>query len=179
LKYNHLLNTKKKKANLQAINFTADDIFWGQLGGCLEALDAGTTCVVDNAHMSAGPDHGSAALAATVASGIRSIFCYGATPLRAAEWTPSTFEVDKTGAFPVWMFDQLEEFAQKSPFGGDGRVQLGFFFDSYFLPQDMIASVFDRVRKMGVRMITSHFRHWSVSEGQFFTLRKPRETHMW
>lgn len=116
--------------------------------------------------MSAGPEHGSAALGATVASGIRSIFCYGVTPLRTVEWTSSTFEIDKSGAFPAWMFDQLEEFAQKAPFGVDGRVHLGFFFDSYFLPQDVITSVFEKIRKMGIKMITSHFRHWSVSEGQ-------------
>ncbi|CRG83414.1 hypothetical protein PISL3812_00765 [Talaromyces islandicus] len=162
----HTLMDYVTAANLQAINFSPEDIFWGQLAGCMESLDAGTTCVVDNAHMSAGPDHGSAALAATVASGIRSVFCYGATPLRAAEWTSTNFEVDKSGALPAWILDQLEGFAQRAPFGGDGRVTLGFFFDSYFLPQDVIVSVFERVRKMGIKMITSHFRHWAVSEGQ-------------
>jgi hypothetical protein len=37
------------KGNLQSFSYTPD-IFWGQLGGCLEAIDAGTTFVVDHAH---------------------------------------------------------------------------------------------------------------------------------
>ncbi|EWZ78941.1 hypothetical protein IWW34DRAFT_776179 [Fusarium oxysporum f. sp. albedinis] len=30
-----------REANLQSFNFTPDDFFWGQLAGCLEAIDAG------------------------------------------------------------------------------------------------------------------------------------------
>lgn len=41
----------------QASNFEAKDVFWGQFGGCLEALDAGTTTVVDHAHMNVTADH--------------------------------------------------------------------------------------------------------------------------
>jgi cytosine/adenosine deaminase-related metal-dependent hydrolase len=42
---------------MQCCNYTPEDIFWGQLGGCLEALDAGTTTVVDHAHMNYSPKH--------------------------------------------------------------------------------------------------------------------------
>ena len=42
----------------QSSNYTPEDIFWGQLGGCLEMLDAGTTTVVDHAHMNYSPEHG-------------------------------------------------------------------------------------------------------------------------
>jgi cytosine/adenosine deaminase-related metal-dependent hydrolase len=43
--------------NLQHANYTPEDVFWGELGGCLEALDAGTTTVVDHAHMNVSPAH--------------------------------------------------------------------------------------------------------------------------
>ena len=33
------------------------DVFWGELGGCMESLDAGVTCVVDHAHMNYGPGY--------------------------------------------------------------------------------------------------------------------------
>jgi cytosine/adenosine deaminase-related metal-dependent hydrolase len=36
---------------MQHANYAPEDVFWGELGGCLEALDAGTTTVVDHAHM--------------------------------------------------------------------------------------------------------------------------------
>lgn len=151
---------------MQSFNFTPEDIFWGQLAGCLEALDAGTTCIIDNAHMSSGPEHGHAALRATAASGIRAIFCYGVTPLRASEWTESSFELDVASALPSWLFPQLDEFARHAPYGDCGQVEIGFFFDSYFLPRSAIVEAFQRVRKMGLKLITSHFRHWPVSKGK-------------
>ncbi|KAM0546278.1 hypothetical protein ACHAPJ_010962 [Fusarium lateritium] len=153
------------EANLQSFNFTPEDIYWGQLAGCLEALDAGTTCVVDNAHMSSGPEHGSAALSATIASGIRSIFCYGVMPLKAAEWTESSFELDRAPQ-PEWLMTQMDAFAKQAPFASDQRVQLGFFFDSYFLPQNAIAETLGHVKDLGVKLIMSHYRYWPISKGQ-------------
>lgn len=41
----------------QFVNYTPEDVFWGVLGACFEALDAGTTTVVDHAHMNASPAH--------------------------------------------------------------------------------------------------------------------------
>lgn len=37
--------------------FTAEDGFWGNLAGCLEAIDAGTTTVLDHAHLNWSPEH--------------------------------------------------------------------------------------------------------------------------
>jgi len=153
-------------ANLQSFNFTPDDIFWGQLAGCLEALDAGTTCVVDNAHGASSPEHGPAALSATLASGIRSIFCHGVMPLRAAEWTESSFELDRSPQ-PDWLLPQMDCLAAKAPFGDDKRVQLGFFFDSYFLSENVISESLNHAKEAGVKLITSHYRHWPVSKGRY------------
>ncbi|KAF4502234.1 5-methylthioadenosine S-adenosylhomocysteine deaminase [Fusarium agapanthi] len=161
------------EANLQSFNFTPDDIFWGQLAGCLEALDAGTTCVVDNAHGAFSTEHGPAALSATLVSGIRSIFCHGVMPLRAAEWTESSFELDRSPQ-PDWLLPQMDSLAAKAPFGDDKRVQLGFFFDSYFLPENAISETLNRVKDAGVKIITSHYRHWPVSKGQS---RVPEQLH--
>jgi cytosine/adenosine deaminase-related metal-dependent hydrolase len=43
--------------NFQSSNHSPSDVYWGQLGGCLECLDAGTTTVVDHAHMNYSPEH--------------------------------------------------------------------------------------------------------------------------
>lgn len=53
---NHLLLQYMPTGNWQASNFTDSDIYWGQLGGCLEATWAGTTTVVDHAHMNYTPN---------------------------------------------------------------------------------------------------------------------------
>ncbi|KAF5558095.1 cytosine deaminase [Fusarium mexicanum] len=131
------------EANFQSFNFSPDDFFWGQLAGCLEALDSGTTCVVDNAHGASSPEHGPAALSATLVSGIRSIFCHGVMPLRAAEWTESSFELDRSPQ-PDWLLPQMNSLAAKAPFGDDKRVQFGFFFDSHFLPENVISETLNR-----------------------------------
>jgi cytosine/adenosine deaminase-related metal-dependent hydrolase len=57
----HTLLEYVPTGNMQSFNYTTEDIFWGELGGCLEALDAGTTTVVDHAHMNYSPAHSKAA----------------------------------------------------------------------------------------------------------------------
>lgn len=44
--------------NWQPFNYRPAEIFWGELGGLLEAIDGGTTCVVDHAHMAHTQEHG-------------------------------------------------------------------------------------------------------------------------
>lgn len=38
--------------------YTPMDIYWGQLSGCLEAIHAGTTTVLDHAHLVCSTEHG-------------------------------------------------------------------------------------------------------------------------
>ena len=37
--------------------YSAEDVFWGQLGGCLEMIDGGTTTVVDHASLTISLQH--------------------------------------------------------------------------------------------------------------------------
>lgn len=48
---NELLLDYMASGNLQSSNYTEQDIYWGQLGGSLEAINAGTTTVVDHSHV--------------------------------------------------------------------------------------------------------------------------------
>lgn len=58
-------------------------------------------------------------------------------PLIAKVWTESSFELDRSPQ-PEWLLPQIDTLAARAPFGDDQRVQLGFFFDSYFLPGNVI-----------------------------------------
>ncbi|KAJ5114911.1 Metallo-dependent hydrolase [Penicillium alfredii] len=137
---------------MQHANYTPEDIFWGELGGCLEALDAGTTTVVDHAHLTSSPAHSSNGVEATVSSGIRSIFCY--TPsMRAKTWTP---EMTLAGLLDDWVLKQFDELSTAAPFG-DGRVQMGLAFDGLSLPKNQVVSLYDRARKAGAKVITTHY----------------------
>jgi len=135
-------------------------MFWGELGGCLECLDVGTTTVVDHANLNCSPEHNKAAIAATISSGIRSVFCYSVTP-RVESWEPFQLNQD---LLPPWVLGTLEELAAKTPIAG-GRVQLGFGFDSTYLPKEMIVATFEKVKSLGIKLITTHY----VGNGHFGT----------
>ncbi|KAF4997654.1 hypothetical protein FGRMN_3686 [Fusarium graminum] len=137
---------------LQSFNFEPEDIFWGQLGGCLESIDAGTTTVVDHAHMTNSREHVDDAIAATVHSGLRSFYCY--TPMvRYKSWHPL---IPYPDILPTWAFEQLEDLAKTQPFG-DGRIQLGFGFDMWFLPKEKVVQIWKQARDLGIKLFTTHY----------------------
>ncbi|KAF4945652.1 hypothetical protein FGADI_11774 [Fusarium gaditjirri] len=138
--------------NMASHSYKPTDVFWGQLGGCLEALEAGTTTIVDHAHISYSPEHNNAALSATISSGIRSIYCY--CPIgRVKTWKP--FEMEEE-LLPVWLFEQLNSLCKAGPFA-NGRVTMGFAFDSFYLPKHVVVDIFNQVRGLGIKTITSHY----------------------
>ncbi|MEV8443291.1 amidohydrolase family protein [Actinosynnema sp. NPDC051121] len=54
--------------------YAPEDVYWGEFGGALENLAAGTTTVVDTSQCSYTPEHTDAALDGIRRSGIRSVF---------------------------------------------------------------------------------------------------------
>lgn len=44
--------------NMTSYAYASSDVYWGQLAGCLEAINCGTTLVVDHAHIVYTPEHG-------------------------------------------------------------------------------------------------------------------------
>lgn len=90
---------------------------------------------------------------ATVASGIRSIFCYAPT-LRLKTWKPEfTFD---GGLLDDWVIENFESLGALAPFG-NGRVQLGLAFDGFMLPKEQVVSLYERARAMGAQVVTSHY----------------------
>jgi cytosine/adenosine deaminase-related metal-dependent hydrolase len=139
------------EGNLQSVQYSPEDAFYGQLAGMLEGLAAGTTTVVDHAHVTASSGHAELAIAGAATSGIRSVFCY--TPLMLAkEFNPLTF---RPNPFEDWVMQTFDKLADHGPFG-DGRVTLGFAFDLFFLPADMVKGLFAHVKSKGVKTITVH-----------------------
>jgi 5-methylthioadenosine/S-adenosylhomocysteine deaminase len=67
--------------------YTPEDVYWGELGGALENLSAGTTTVVDTSQCSYTPEHTDAALDAIRRSGIRCVFSF--TPVFGHEPAPT------------------------------------------------------------------------------------------
>lgn len=57
--------------------FTAEDVYTGTLLGAVAALDAGTTTLLDWAHVQNSPEHADAAVRALHDAGIRGVFAHG------------------------------------------------------------------------------------------------------
>ncbi|KAL3461738.1 hypothetical protein BJX64DRAFT_300098 [Aspergillus heterothallicus] len=142
--------------NVQAFNYTPEDIFWGQLSGCQESIHCGVTTVVDHAHMTYSPEHATEAIRATVSSGLRSVFCY--TPIwRVTKWPSDGSPVEHDEELlPEWWFSTLEKLAKTAPFGA-GRVTLGIGFDHFKLPRERIQDLWRRCRSLGINLFTSHY----------------------
>ena len=58
-------------------NYTADDVYVGNLVGALEAIDAGVTTLLDFSHCNNSPGHADGAIGGLLDSGIRAVFAYG------------------------------------------------------------------------------------------------------
>ena len=54
---NHTLIEYMPRGNFYAGFWTPKDLFWGQLAGALESIDAGTTTIVDHSSCNTTPEH--------------------------------------------------------------------------------------------------------------------------
>jgi hypothetical protein len=46
--------------------------------------------------------------------------------------------------------------ARSQPYG-NGRVQIGFGFDDWFLPKEAVVGIFSGLRQAGIKLFTSHY----------------------
>ncbi|KAK4496127.1 hypothetical protein PRZ48_012106 [Zasmidium cellare] len=150
------------KGNLQYFNYTAQDVFWGELGGLMEAIDGGTTMVVDHAHMSLTPDRTLAGLSATLTSGIRSIFCPSLGP-QIQRWDKDGYELNASKPVPDFFMPQVKSLCQEVAKEPSGKVAIGLGFDAWYVGKEKTISVFKEARGAGCKFITSHWRRNNVA----------------
>lgn len=89
---------------------------------------------------------------------------FALAPTVTLKKTTPTAEMTDDGLIPEWFMPLLRELATcssiKSPLSS---VSLAFGFDYYFLPKEMIQSLFQEVKSLGIKTITSH---WARFPGQ-------------
>ncbi|KAL4247038.1 5-Methylthioadenosine/S-adenosylhomocysteine deaminase [Abortiporus biennis] len=139
---------------------TVDELYIGQLTGCLEALHSGVTTILDHFHTAHSPEHCEAALKATVESGARVILC------SARQSAPTSITPDLKMEFGLepdatnWQMAKMKEWATKDgcKLSPDGRVTLGFAYDQvgFGLPIEVNQQILKQVRELGVEIITAH-----------------------
>lgn len=57
---------------------------------------------------------------------------------------------------PESITGHIFELAKSQPYG-NGRVQIGFGFDYWFLPREAVVGIFAGLRNAGVKFFTSHY----------------------
>ncbi|WP_433760360.1 amidohydrolase family protein [Nocardia sp. CA-135398] len=120
--------------------YTPEDVYWGQFGGALENLAAGTTTVVDTSQCSYTPEHTDAALEGIRRSGIRCVFSF----------SPSLgdHEPDPSYAHP----EDIHRLIDKAGAVDDAtlvRLALGYHIDEdlFALARDLAVPVFAHVNE--------------------------------
>ena len=144
--------------------YSPRDVFMGSLAGALESIDAGTTTIVDHAHMAYSPEICKAGLDALEASGVRATYCITPTG-RVKEWSPKLV-MDKE-IIPSW-WDEMYSAVSKQVQEGSGRFRMGLGYDTFEVGGDKTAEVITGARDKGAKIVTSH----SVHRKPIFTLSR-------
>ncbi|KAF4955655.1 hypothetical protein FSARC_11803 [Fusarium sarcochroum] len=143
-----------------APHFTADDVYWGQLAGLLEALNAGVTTSLDHAHHTWSNETAYAGLNASIESGARVFWAYTFHDIPALNYSVP---------------DQIPNFIDiaKSNLRGGSNVELGIAYDSFGPnPPAVAKEVAHLAREYNVSVLTTH----SLA-GPFGTSNLPEDVH--
>ncbi|KAH7024639.1 amidohydrolase [Microdochium trichocladiopsis] len=164
---NHTLLQYMPRGNNVSVRYSNRDLFYGQLSGSLEAIDGGTTTVVDHAHCNASPDHPHTAIQALVSSGLRCVYCLSPR-ISSVTSNPPTVKVDYYSAEAITSFRAL---AGRAPYG-NGRIHIGATLDNPFVDGDTIKAYYAALRGTdgdgnhpAAKLITSHSAAGPISGG--------------
>ncbi|KAF5574644.1 oxidoreductase [Fusarium pseudoanthophilum] len=143
-----------------APHFNAADVYWGQLAGLLEALNAGVTTSLDHAHHTWSNETAYAGLNASIESGARVFWAYTFHDVPALNYTVK---------------DQIPNFVDMAESGllQDSNVEIGIAYDSFGPnPPDVAKEVANLAREFNVSVVTTH----SLA-GPFGVSNLPEDVH--
>ena len=151
-----------------APHFTAGDAELGNYAGALDALNAGVTTVVDNAHLVATPDHADALLTGLENAGIRAVYCYG-LPDVADPDVPIETERTFTSR---WRHQDAERLrAERLPVS-DGLIRFGISgSDFLFAPLHYTVAEVDLARRLDAHRFSVHVANGPFARGTRYVTR--------
>ncbi|KAJ5697091.1 hypothetical protein N7536_007503 [Penicillium majusculum] len=148
---NHTLLEYLPSGNFIGSLYSPEDAFWGELSGAMEAVDAGTTSVVDHSSLNLGIEYPPTLINALATSGLRAVYCQCVPRTILGEDSLNvTDDHAPESALRTW-----KELAEIAPFA-DGRVHLGFAVDNLYLPTGQLQELYTELRSMDAKIITSH-----------------------
>lgn len=136
------------------------DVYLGNYVGCLEALNAGITSIIDHCHVVNTPEHADEAVRGMMDSGIGGVFCYGlfrnakhqiGAPIDVGELIGEMF-----GDIEEWRFEDAIRVRDRH-FTDNGQIRFGIATNEYeFKPYDEVRSELSRVRQIEPHRISMH-----------------------
>ncbi|KAI1502028.1 amidohydrolase [Biscogniauxia marginata] len=151
---NHTLIEFIPTGNYSGGLWTKEDLFWGQLAGALESIDAGTTTVIDHSSCNPSSDHPQAAIQAVLTAGLREVYCYMPTR-RLVSTNPWKVEDD---FFSEQNLSTYRELARAGPYG-NGLVHIGYAMDNIYVPGEILKPYYANLRDLAkgkAKVITTH-----------------------
>lgn len=125
--------------------FTPDDVYYGQIIGIYESLNAGVTSILDHAHHTWSNATALAGLNASIASGARVWWCYAFHNL-----TNGYTREDQLADF--------EYLSQYGPWRNSSTTTLGLAYDPISLdPPPLVQTVVNVAKQQNVSVITAHY----------------------
>lgn len=98
------------------------------------------------------------------------MFCYAPTT-RVESWKP---DLTVSGSLlDSWVVKNFDQLGAMFPFG-EGRVQLGLAFDGLMLPREQVVSLYQKARKLGAKVITSHHVRTFFGKKQCYSIFRVR-----
>lgn len=135
--------------------YEPDDVYIGILMGYLEALNAGTTSLIDHCHIMNSPEHAEAAIRAFRDSGAGGVFCYGLFPNPDAATQSGVLRV-LTPPERLW---QEARDVRSSFFSADNadRIRWGMALTELeFFPLQYSLQELELARELGAHKISAH-----------------------
>lgn len=143
-----------------ASHFTADDVYWGQLSGLLEALNAGVTTSLDHAHHTWSNATAYAGMNASIESGARVFWAYAFHDVASLNYTVE---------------DQIPNFVEiaDGDLLKDTNVELGIAYDFFGPSPPPVAKEIARLtQEYNVSVLTTH-----ALSGPFGISNMPEDVH--
>jgi cytosine/adenosine deaminase-related metal-dependent hydrolase len=134
-------------------HYTANDVYYGELTGLLESLNAGVTTVVDFAHHTWSPETAEAGLKAAVNSHARVFWAYAIHDL-----TPvgSNFTIDD-------QFQNLVSLSKKRSLWEDSNTRIGLAYDRFAMTSpDEVHFAMQLANDADLAVITTHAAGWPL-----------------
>jgi len=152
--------------------YESEDAYLGCYAGFLEALNAGTTTIVDHCHIMNSPEHSDAAVKAFKDAGMRGIFCYG---LFNNPKPDDTVVTDALIEPPQEMLKDVRRVKKEHFSAVDDLVTMGLgMIETEWFPMEYTRWQVNLAREIGAHKISSHVGMAALSQRTWYIDRLHR-----